>query len=65
MVRHPGEHLIDVERVTVALTSTLQTPGRFGTELDAPESDGFVANGNTAFSQEILYIAMAEIKAVV
>ena len=45
--------LINVEGVAVASMLSLQTPGIFGAELDTPEADGFTADCDAAFGQQI------------
>jgi hypothetical protein len=51
----------------VAVTSmlTLQSLRVESTELDAPESDGLVADCDTSLSQKIFDIAVAEVEAIV
>ncbi len=41
---------INVEGVSVALMSSLQSTGVFGSELDAPESDGLMADYDASLS---------------
>ena len=70
MVRHTGEHLIGEEGVTVATMFPLQSSSVYGSELDAPQADSFVAYCDTAFRWEIFYEwsgtpAMAEVESVV
>ena len=44
---------------------SLQSTGIDGTEFDAPKSDRFVADSDAMFSEEIFYIAVAEIESIV
>jgi hypothetical protein len=44
---------IDVEGIAVASMSPLQAPGIFGTKLDTPDADGFIADGDAPFCKEI------------
>ena len=44
---------------------SLQPAGVNRTKLDAPEADRFAADGDTAFSEEIFDISVAEIEAEV
>ena len=44
MVRHTGEDFINVERVSIASVLKLESPGIFGSKLDAPKAAGFVAD---------------------
>ena len=53
------EYFIDMKGVTVTSVLSLQPLGVFGSELDAPKPDGFIADDNPAFSEQILYISMA------
>ena len=59
------ENLIDIEGVTKAVMPELQSPRIFGAKLDAPQSDGFVADCDPAFSEQILNIAVTKIEAIV
>ena len=62
MARHTGEDFIDVEGVSKSSVLSLQTAGIDGTESDSPQADCFSGYGNTAFSEQIFDIAMAEIE---
>jgi hypothetical protein len=53
------EDLINEEGITVALVLSLQSPRVDGTEFDAPEPDGLVADCDTAFSEKVFNISMA------
>jgi len=44
---------------------TPELPGVSGSKLDAPKANGFIADSNSAFSQEIFDIAVAEIESIV
>ena len=59
------EDLVDIECITMSLVPRFQTPGIDGSELDAPEANGLVADSDTTLGQEILDIAVAQIEAVV
>ena len=59
------EDFIDVECVAVALVSALQSTGVIGPKLDAPESDGLMADCDTTFGQDIFDITVAQIESVV
>jgi hypothetical protein len=59
------EDFIDVEGVAVSTMSSFQSPGIFGTKLDTPQTDGFIADGDTPLGKEIFDIAMAEIESIV
>jgi hypothetical protein len=65
MVRHPGEYLIDEDSVTEATMAALQPPSVQGTELHAPESNTLVADRDTALSQDILDVAVAQVESIV
>ena len=59
------EDFIDVESVTVSAMSPLQSPGVYRSKFDAPKADGFPADDDAAFSQDIFDISVTEIEAVV
>jgi len=59
------EDFIDVEGIAVASVFSLQPFGMNGYEINAPESDGFVADLDTTFSQEIFDISIAQVESVV
>ena len=65
MVRHTGEHFIDVEGVAIASVLSFQTSGVFRAKFDTSQSDGLMADVDTSFSEEIFDIAVAEIESVV
>ncbi|MFT6958906.1 MAG: hypothetical protein ACJAYC_003930, partial [Halieaceae bacterium] len=54
-----------VEGITVASVLSLESTGIDGTEFDTPEPDSFATDSDTTLSQEIFYISMAEIEAIV
>ena len=56
---------IDVEGVAATSMLALQSACINGAKLDAPEPDGFSADGDASFSEKIFYIAMAEVESVV
>jgi hypothetical protein len=49
MVRHTGEHLVDIEGVAITSVLSLQWAGINSAELDAPEADGFPADSDVSF----------------
>ena len=57
--------LHDAERVHESAMSALQSNCEFGTELDAPEADFFIAEGNTMFREQIFNVSMAQVEAIV
>jgi hypothetical protein len=59
------EEFIDVEGVALATVSALQSSGINGTELDAPEADGFSGYGDAPLRQDIFDISMAQVETVV
>ncbi len=65
MVRHTGKDFIDEERVAIASVLSFQSSSVNGSELDAPETDCFSADGDASFSQEVFDISVAEIEAIV
>jgi hypothetical protein len=56
---------IDVEGVTVTSVFSFQSTGINRSKLDAPEADRFTADGDSSFSEEVFYISVAEIEAIV
>jgi hypothetical protein len=52
------EDFIDKEGVTESTMTSSESVCVFGTEFITPEPDGFVANSDASFSQEIFYISM-------
>ena len=55
------EYFIDEEGVAITSVPTPQSPGIQCAEFDAPEPDGFTADDDTSFCQEVLDITVAEI----
>ena len=45
------KNFINVESVSVALVPSFQPSGIFGSELNTPEADGFIADNDASFSQ--------------
>ena len=62
MVRHTGEDFINVEAVAVSAMFPLQPPGIYGSKLDAPEADRLPSDDDASFCEEILDIAVAQVK---
>lgn len=56
---------IDGENVSISTMALSQSPCIFGTKLDAPEPDRFVADDDTSLSKQILDISVAQIEAIV
>ena len=59
------EYLVDEESIAVALMFSSQTLRKLRTKLIAPKTDRFVADRDTAFSQQVFNVAMAEVEAMV
>jgi hypothetical protein len=55
----PHEDLIDVERIAVTTVSLLESTSVSSAELNTPESDGFIADTNASFGEQILDITIA------
>jgi hypothetical protein len=53
------EDLIDVERIAITTVSLFESTSVSSAELDTPESDGFVADTNASFGEQILNITIA------
>jgi hypothetical protein len=60
-----GEDFIDVERIAVTTVLTLQMPRIYRAEFDAPKVNGFVADLDPAFSQQIFDIAVTGVESIV
>jgi hypothetical protein len=56
---------VNEERITVTAMPPLQSFRVESTEFDAPQSDGFVADSYTAFSQKVFDITVTEIESIV
>jgi hypothetical protein len=50
---------------SAALVFPFQALGIFGAKLDAPEADGFIADGDTAFSEKVLDISMVQVETII
>ena len=59
------EYFIDVEGITVALVLSLQSSSVYRSEFDTPQPDGFIADSDASFCQEIFDITVAEIESIV
>jgi hypothetical protein len=59
------EDLINVEGIAVTSVLPLQSAGIDGTELDAPETDGFSGYSDAPFSEQIFNIPVAQIESIV
>jgi len=53
------EELIDVERIAIPTVSLFESTSVSSAKLDTPESDGFVADTNASFGEQILNITIA------
>ena len=58
MVRHTGEHFIDIEGVAIAPVLSLQSSGVDCSEFDTPKADRLTGYCDASLSQEIFNIAM-------
>jgi hypothetical protein len=59
------ENLIKVERIAVTLMPAPKSPGVLRTKFDTPQPDRLVADSDTALGHKILYIAVAQIEAMI
>jgi len=59
------EHFINEECVAVSSVLSLQTPCIFGTEFVTQQPDGFIADSDASFGQEIFNITMAEVEMII
>nr|WP_279244826.1 hypothetical protein [Candidatus Litorirhabdus singularis] len=53
MARQTGEDFINVEGIAIARVLSFQAAGINSAELDAPKTDRFAADGDTAFSEKV------------
>jgi len=58
MVRHTGEHFIDVEGIAVAPVLSLQSAVINGSKLDTAKTDRFSGYGDTALGERDLDITV-------
>ena len=62
MVRHTGEHFIDVEGIPEASVLPFQSSSVQRAEFDAPKANRFTSDNNAALCREILYVTVTEIE---
>lgn len=65
MVRHTGEHFIDIEGVAVTSMLSLQPARINGYKFDAPEPDRLSINGDSALGQHIFDGTLAQVESVI
>jgi hypothetical protein len=58
-------NFIDVEGIAVASVFSFQATGINGSEFYAPQANRFTADCDTALSQEVLDVAVAQVEALV
>jgi hypothetical protein len=58
MVRHTGEHFIDIESVAITTVLLLQSSGVYSPEFDASYADRFFGYSDASLCQENLDIAV-------
>ncbi len=59
------EYFVDEESIAVSLVTMPQSSRVFGTELDAPQPDRFVADRDSALGHEIFDVTSTQIEAVI
>jgi hypothetical protein len=59
------EYFIDVKGVAETSVPSLQATGINRTEFNAPETDRFAADGDTAFREKVFDIAVSEVESMV
>ena len=59
------KHFVDVKCIAEPLMPTSQSFGILKAELIAPQTNRFIAYGNTALSQYIFDVSMAEVESIV
>jgi len=62
---NPNENLTQVPAITETTLTLLQVSSRVGTELLAPDSNGFIRDDNAAFGEKILDITEAHAEAMI
>ncbi len=53
------EDLIDVERIAITAVSPFESASESSAKLDTPKSNGFVADTNASFSEQVFDITIA------
>ncbi len=59
------EYFIHAEGASEALMFSFQSPGIFCAELDAPEPNALIADGDSSLGEQVFNITMTEIESVV
>jgi len=53
------EDLIDEERIAITMVSPFETTSVSSTKLDTPQSDGFIADSDASFREQIFDVTIA------
>ena len=59
------EDFVDVKDIAVASMLSFQAASIDCSESDAPQTDGFTADGDASFSQQVFDVAVAQIEVIV
>lgn len=59
------EDFIDEASVATARVLSFQSSSLYSAEFEAPKADGFPADSDTAFSQQVFNIALTEVETTV
>jgi hypothetical protein len=59
------EYFIDLKGIAIAPVLLLQSAGINGTEFDAPQANRFSADGDASFGEQVFYISVAEVEAII
>ena len=59
------EDFVNVKGIAVASMLSFQAPSIDCSEFDAPQTDGFTADGDASLSEQILDVSVAQVKAIV
>jgi hypothetical protein len=59
------KYFVDVKCITISAMPSFQPPGIYCSEFDTPEANGFTADSNSAFRQEVFDVSMAQIEPIV
>ena len=59
------EDFVNVKGIAVASMLSFQAPSIDCSEFDAPQTDGFTADGDASLSEQIFDVSVAQVKAIV
>jgi hypothetical protein len=59
------EDFINKESITITSVALLQSSGVYSTEYNVPQPDGFIADRDSALSEKVFDISVAQIEAII